>query len=136
MVRIDAVYEGELHSRLTHAGSGAVIETDAPLDNEGRGEAFSPTDLVAAALASCTLTAMGIVARRRDWDMKGARARVEKHMVTQPERRIGRLVVEIEMPAGIPEEGRVILERSAHTCPVDRSLRPELEVDLRFDWAD
>ena len=135
MVRIDAVYEGELHTGCVHEPSGAKLETDAPRDNEGRGESFSPTDLLATALGSCMLTVMGIVARRRGWALEGARVRVEKHMVTEPERRIGRLVVDFEMPAGLPEDSRKILERTAHTCPVHRSLHPDVEVETRFHWA-
>lgn len=135
MVRIDLVYEGDLHSVATHAPSGATLPTDAPLDNEGRGEAFSPTDLVATALGSCILTVMGIVARRRGWSMDGARARVEKHMVTEPVRRVGRLDVHVEMPAGLPEEARRVLERTAHTCPVHKSLHPDVEVEIRIEWA-
>ena len=135
MVRIDVVYEGELHTIARHEPSGAEIATDAPKDNEGRGQAFSPTDLLAASVATCMLTVMGIVARRRDWPLAGASAAVEKHMVTQPERRVGRLAIRFAMPAGIPEEARPILERTAHTCPVHRSLHPDVQVDTQFDWA-
>jgi putative redox protein len=136
MVRIDVVYEGDLHTTCRHGPSAAELATDAPKDNEGRGEAFSPTDLLATALGSCMLTTMGIVARRRGWAMEGARAEVEKHMVTQPARRVGRLVVRFAMPRGIPEDARPILERTAHTCPVHRSLHPGVELDVRFDWAE
>ena len=136
MVRIESVYEGGLRTSCAHEPSGAKLATDAPRDNEGRGESFSPTDLLATALGSCMLTVMGIVARRRGWPMEGARARVEKHMVTQPERRVGRLVVEIDMPPGLPAESRAVLERTAHTCPVHRSLHPETQVEVRFQWAE
>ena len=135
MVSIEVAYEGDLHTRAVHGPSGADLETDAPKDNEGRGEAFSPTDLLATALGSCMLTVMGIVARRRGWAMEGARVEVEKHMQTAPERRVGRLAVRFSMPAGLPEEARTILERAAHTCPVHRSLHPDVEVDTSFDWA-
>jgi putative redox protein len=135
MVRIDVKYEGELHTSAVHEPSGAEIATDAPKDNEGRGEAFSPTDLLAASVGSCMLTVMGIVARRRGWALDGATAELEKHMVTEPQRRVGRLVVRIQMPAGIPDEARPILERTAHTCPVHRSLHPDVEVDLSFHWG-
>lgn len=133
MVRIEMRYEGELHSSARHP-SGATLETDAPKDNEGRGEAFSPTDLLATALGSCMLTVMGIVARRHEWPLEGATARVEKHMVADPERRIGRLDVQLELPAGIPESARRVLERTAHTCPVHNSLRPETKVEVTFHW--
>jgi putative redox protein len=134
MVEMQVVYEGELRTRATHGPSGSVLETDAPLDNEGRAERFSPTDLLAVSLATCILTVMGIFARRRGWKLEGARARVEKHMVTAPLRRIGRLVVEVEMPP-LPEESRAPLERVAHTCPVHQSLHPDVEVEIRLRWA-
>jgi putative redox protein len=134
MVEIQVRYEGELHTSCVHGPSGRSLETDAPKDNEGRGESFSPTDLLATALGSCMLTVMGILARRKGWKLEGARARVEKHMVAAPERRIGKLVVEFDMPE-LPEEARVPLERAAHSCPVHKSLHPDVEVDLRFRWA-
>jgi putative redox protein len=129
MVRIDAVYEGELHTTCRHGPSGASLATDAPKDNQGRGESFSPTDLVATALASCMLTVMGIVARRHGWAIEGARASVEKHMVADP-RRVGRLVVRIALPPGLPREARVALETAARTCPVAESIHPGIELDL------
>ena len=135
MVEIEVVYEGKLHTCARHGPSGAQLETDAPKDNAGRGEAFSPTDLVAGALGSCMLTVMGILAGRKGWSMEGARGRVEKHMVADPVRRIGRIAVEFSMPAGIPEEARGPLERAAHTCPVHKSLHADMEIDVRFDWA-
>ncbi|MDJ0787752.1 MAG: OsmC family protein [Myxococcota bacterium] len=135
MVRIDVTYAGGLHTTACHGPSSAEIETDAPKDNEGRGEAFSPTDLLATATASCMLTVMGIVARRHDWPLEGAHAEVEKHMVTEPERRVGRLAIRFAMPAGIPEKARPVLERAAHTCPVHRSLHPDVQVETRFEWA-
>jgi putative redox protein len=134
MVEIAIRYEGELHTRAKHGPSGSELETDAPKDNEGRGEAFSPTDLLATALGSCMLTVMGILARRKGWPIEGARARVEKHMVAEPVRRIGKLVVEFDMPA-VPEGARTMLERAAHTCPVHQSLHPDVELDIRFHWA-
>ena len=134
MVRIQVDYAGELHTECIHEPSGARLETDAPRDNEGRGERFSPTDLVATALASCILTTMGIVARRHNWPLEGSSAAVEKHMATDPVRRIGRLAVRIDMSAGVPEDARVVLERAAHTCPVHKSLHPDVELDLAFDW--
>ncbi|MBW2243637.1 MAG: OsmC family protein [Deltaproteobacteria bacterium] len=133
MVRIEMQYEGELHSSARHP-SGATLETDAPKDNEGRGEAFSPTDLLATALGSCILTVMGIVARRHEWPLKGTTVSVEKHMVADPTRRIGRLDVQVEFSAGIPESARRVLERTAHTCPVHNSLHPETKVDIAFHW--
>jgi putative redox protein len=134
VVEIQIHYEGDLHTRCTHGPSGRSLETDAPKDNEGRGESFSPTDLLATALGSCMLTVMGIYARRKGWKLDGARARVEKHMATAPVRRIGRLVVELDMPP-LPEESRAQLERVAHTCPVHQSLHPDVELDVRFRWS-
>ena len=134
MVEIDVVYEGDLHTRCTHGPSGTRLETDAPKDNEGRGESFSPTDLLATALGSCMLTVMGIVARRHGWKLDGATAHVEKHMVAAPVRRVGRLAVELRMPS-VPSEARAVLERAAHTCPVHQSLHPDVAVDLRWSWA-
>ena len=88
-VRIELAYEGDLHTAATHP-SGATLGTDAPLDNQGRGEAFSPTDLLATALGSCMMTVMGIVARRHDWPLEGSRVLVDKEMVADPTRRVGR----------------------------------------------
>jgi putative redox protein len=135
VVRIDVEYKGNLHTECLHEPSGSRLETDAPRDNEGLGERFSPTDLVATALASCVLTTMGIVARRHEWAMEGATVRVHKHMTTQPVRRIGRLEAHFAMPSTVPEEGRGVLERAAYTCPVHRSLHPDVELELVFDWA-
>jgi putative redox protein len=133
-VRMQVTYQGDLHCEAVHAPSGARVETDAPKDNEGRGERFSPTDLVGAALGSCMLTVMGIVARRHAWDMTGARAEVEKEMVAQPLRRIGRLGLAITLPPGIPHAARAVLERAARTCPVHESLHPDVKIDLSFVW--
>jgi putative redox protein len=135
MVEVEVAYEGELHTRCSHGPSRAELETDAPTDNHGRGESFSPTDLVATALGACMLTVMGIVAARQDWEIAGTRARVEKHMVAEPVRRIGRLVVGIRFPTGIPEDARPVLEHTARTCPVRQSIHPDIEVELAFDWG-
>jgi putative redox protein len=133
-VRIEVRYEGELHTVATHGPSGASLETDAPKDNEGKGESFSPTDLLATALGTCMLTVMGILARRKGWEMKGARVSVDKHMVADPVRRVGHLVLRFEMPAGIPAEAHKPLERAAHTCPVHQSLHPDVRVETTFAW--
>ena len=131
---MELVYEGDLHCGVRHGPSGAAIATDAPVDNEGRGEAFSPTDLLCASLASCMMTVMGIVARRHDWPLEGATVAIEKHMVTEPKRRVGKVVAEFAMPDAIPEPARAVLERAAKTCPVKLSLHPDVELDLRFRW--
>jgi putative redox protein len=136
MVTIESVYEGELHTTARHGPSGATLATDAPKDNEGRGASFSPTDLVAVALGTCMLTTMGIVARRKGIPLEGARARVDKHMVADPTRRIGKLEVAFDMPAGLGVEQRQLLEKTAMTCPVHRSLREDVEIPVRFRYPD
>ena len=136
MVEIDAVYEGNLHCRVIHGPSGQPITTDAPKDNQGEGAAFSPTDLVAAALGSCVLTTMGLVARRHGIDLTGARAHVTKEMVSQPNRRIGRLSVTITFPRRYDEAQRTLLERTAMACPVHHSIHPEIEVPVQFVYPD
>jgi putative redox protein len=136
MVEITAVYEGQLHCTATHGPSGATLPTDAPKDNMGRGEAFSPTDLVATALGTCMLTTMGIVAQRNGIDMGGARVRVTKEMVAQPSRRIGTLGVEIAVPAELGDEDRKRLESAAMHCPVHRSLHPDVQIPVTFRWGE
>ena len=132
MVEIDAVYEGNLRCRLTHGPSGQQLITDAPKDNQGEGAAFSPTDLVAAALSSCMLTVMGIVAKRHGIDLTGTTAHVVKEMVNTPERRIGRLEVTVTFPRSYPDEQRALLERAALACPVHHSLHPEIAAPVQF----
>jgi len=134
MVEIQIEYEGGLHTRCLHGPSGASLATDAPLDNRGRGESYSPTDLLATGLGSCMLTTMGILAERHGWRMDGARARVEKHMVAEPSRRVGRLVVELRMPPGLPPDSHGPLERAARGCPVRESLHPDVVLELSLEW--
>ena len=135
MVSIHVAYEGDLHCSATHGPSAAVVETDAPVDNHGRGASFSPTDLVATALGSCMLTIMGIVAARHDWDLSGASAEVEKEMTADPVRRIGALHVVLRIPADLPADARAALERAALGCPVHKSLHPDCRIPLRFEWG-
>ncbi len=135
MVEMSLVYEGGLHTQALHGPSRTQIETDAPVDNQGKGEAFSPTDLLATALASCMLTTMAIVGDREGWRLDGASARVEKHMQLQPHRRVGRLVVELTLPTGLPENSHALLEATARGCPVAASLHPETQIDLELHWA-
>ena len=132
MVAIEAVYEGDLRCRVTHGPSGAELVTDAPADNQGLGRAFSPTDLVAAALGSCVLTVMGIVAKRHNIASAGTRVRVEKEMVNQPERRIGRLGVTVTFAKRFDQEQQALLERTATACPVHHSLHPTLSAPVQF----
>lgn len=135
MVRVDVHYEGELHCRATHGPSQDVITTDAPVDNRGKGEAFSPTDLVGTAMGTCMLTIMGIAARDRGWAIEGATASVEKIMVADPVRRIGTLNLEIHVPGEHDEAARAALEEAAMGCPVKASLAPEVEVKVVFRWG-
>ena len=109
--------------------------TDAPVDNQGKGEAFSPTDLAATALATCILTILGIQAKSLGADFRGARIEVEKHMTTLVPRRIARLDVHITMPAGIPEDTRARLIRAAEACPVKQSLHPDVVIAMTWSWG-
>lgn len=136
MVTIHTLYQGELRSQATHGPSRTELITDAPLDNQGKGASFSPTDLVATALGTCMLTTMGIVAKRHGWVLDGATAEVEKHMVADPERRIGKLTVAIRVPGAFGEKERTILERTAFTCPVHKSLHPKVEIPVTFHWDE
>ncbi|HEV2578711.1 MAG TPA: OsmC family protein [Acidobacteriaceae bacterium] len=135
MVAIQLEYQGELHCKAVHGPSETELDTDAPKDNQGRGESFSPTDLCATALGSCMLTTMGILARTLNVDMAGATALVEKEMTSSPPRKIQRLTVRIKMPHALGEEDQLKLERAAHTCPVARSLNSDVEQVVEFAWG-
>ncbi len=135
MVEMSVLYLGEKHCELTHGPSQSKIETDAPKDNNGRGENFSPTDLVAAALASCVLTTMAIMAEKDGVSFVGAKARVTKEMQASP-RQIAKLPVVIDMPKGISATDRKRLEAAAHACPVHRSLSPEVQAPISFNYPD
>jgi putative redox protein len=134
MVAIQLEYQGDLHCQAVHGPSGTVLTTDAPKDNQGRGESFSPTDLVATALGSCILTVMGIAARALNIDLAGTTATVEKEMVDAPVRRIQRLSVKIHVPHAVSEAHRRTLEKAAHTCPVHQSLHPDVQKPIEFSW--
>lgn len=134
MVQIQMKYEGGLRCTAVHGPSKTKLSTDAPVDNQGKGESFSPTDLVGTALGTCILTTMAIVAERHGWKMEGSEAVVVKHMVADPARRIGKLVVTIRMRGTFDERARETLERTAHTCPVHRSLTPNVEIPMTFEW--
>jgi len=136
MVKINLIYEGDLRCRLTHGPSGEQIVTDAPVDNMGKGEFFSPTDLVASALGSCMLTVMGIYAQRHNIELKGTQTEVIKEMVATPVRRIGKIEVTFKMAAGIDPAQRPMLERAAHACPVHKSIHPDVEIPVRFIYPD
>lgn len=132
----EVIYTGDLRTQATHLRSGSRIITDAPTDNRGKGEAFSPTDLVATALATCMLTIMGIRARDHGWQIEGTRSTVNKIMASNP-RRIARVEIDIYMPSDKTwnDTQRQALEEAAHSCPVCRSLHPEIEVAVRFHWS-
>ncbi|CAN0511429.1 unnamed protein product, partial [Discosporangium mesarthrocarpum] len=117
-----------------HGPSEAKLQTDAPKDNEGLGRYFSPTDLVATALATCILTTLGIVARRKGIDLKGASASVEKHMNATP-RRIGRLPVQLTINGSYSDDEKKLLTNTAHTCPVHKSLHPDIDAPIEITWA-
>ncbi len=135
MVKMSISYVGEKHCELTHEPSGSRIETDAPKDNQGLGARFSPTDLVGAALGSCILTTIAIVAERDGIDIRGAEADVEKEMVSQPTRRIGSLYTRVRLPARLTPEQRKKLENSAHQCPVHKSLAAEVQASIAFEYV-
>lgn len=135
MVQIDIKYQGKLRCEATHEPSQSVLLTDAPKDNMGQGASFSPTDLVATALGSCMMTIMGIVADRHQLKLEGATVKVRKEMVTAPVRRIGQLVVDIHVPGKFNDEQRKLLENAAHTCPVHKSLHPDIETPITFSWG-
>jgi len=135
MVAIQLEYQGDLHCQAVHGPSATELNTDAPLDNQGRGESFSPTDLVATALGTCMLTVMGIMARTLNIDIAGTTATVEKEMTTAAPRRIASLTVNIHVPHSLSPENQQKLERAAHTCPVHKSLHPDVHTPIAFTWA-
>ncbi len=135
MVQIQVRYVGELRCEATHAPSSNQLVTDAPLDNQGRGESFSPTDLLATALGSCMLTIMGITAEGRGWSLEGTEVTVTKHMVADPARRVGKVEVARRVPVAFEEREREVLLAAARGCPVVHSLAGGLEVVLDVEWG-
>lgn len=136
MVRITGEYQGELHCTARHEPSGNQITTDAPKDNQGRGEAFSPTDLIATAFATCVATTMAIAARKQGLDLGAIRYEVTKEMSADAPRRITRLALQLWMPPTPDRQSREFLEKVAHGCPVHRALVPEVEKPITFHWPD
>jgi putative redox protein len=136
MAEIVSVYEGDLHCRVTHLPSGATLLTDAPADNHGKGEGFSPTDLLASALGSCILSVMAIAAKVMKLDLTGTTATVRKQMVNKPVRRIGTLAVTIDVPVVLNDAQRARLVTAAMTCPVHKSLHPDVQMPIEFRWAE
>jgi putative redox protein len=132
MVQIDVTYLGGLRCEAVHGPSNQKFETDAPVDNRGKGERFSPTDLVAAALGTCIPTIMGMVAEREKIDLTGLKVTVTKEMTSAPPRRIAKLATRIVMPGGLDERQRAKLEKVAHTCPVHQTLSGNVEMPIEF----
>ncbi len=127
-------YKGQLRTTCTHLKSGDQFTTDAPVDNHGLGQAFSPTDTVATGLASCMLTMMGIRFGERQGELQGAYGEVTKHMAADP-RRISRIEIDLYLPSGLSEKDRKVLEKTAYTCPVWFSLHENIEKEIRFFWT-
>lgn len=128
------VYKGDLRCECTHLQSGSVIETDAPTDNRGKGERFSPTDTVCIALATCIITTMGIRAGDMKIDLKGTKIDVTKHMLSEP-RRIGKIDIALHIPAiGLDEKDKQILQKIGDNCPVMKSLHPDMQVSIVYNW--
>ena len=133
MVEIDARYDGDKKCSLTHP-EGAALKTDAPKDIGGEASAFSPTDLVAAALAACVLTTIAMFAERHGLDLTGMTAHVGKEMSQSP-RRIGRLPLTVTLPASVPADMRAVLERVGNGCPVHASLHPDIDAKIEYRYA-
>ena len=125
-------YEGDLHCAIKHGPSSVVITTDAPVDNQGRGESFSPTDLLAASLASCMATTMGIAATKNAWDLQGTRIIIKKEMTADPLRRVGRLVVDIFLNAPFADKEMKVLTNAVTMCPVKLSISDRVLVPVTF----
>ena len=135
MHQIVVKYEGDLRTRARHLQSGNEIVTDAPIDNHGKGEAFSPTDLASAALASCILTIMGIVGERGGMELKGTRAEVTKDMSQNP-RRISSIHVKIYFKINFSDKQKKILEKAANSCPVHQSLHTDMQKEIIFNYPN
>jgi uncharacterized OsmC-like protein len=137
MVKSTGLYTGELHCQLTHGPSGQQIETDAPKDNHGRGQAFSPTDLTTASYASCMVTTMAIAAKTKlGFDISGIRWEVTKEMSADTPRRIIRITTQIWLPFPRTRDPQGVLERAALNCPVHHSLHPAIDKPVTFHWAE
>ena len=131
MFRIEAVYDGNLRCSATHIPSGQTLVTDAPVDNMGKGQSFSPTDLLAASMLNCMMTIIAIAADSRELDVSGMSGLVEKHMASGP-RRVSKLEVEISLPTDLNSEDRAWLIKRGLACPVHKSVSQEMEVEVQF----
>ena len=127
------IYKGNLRCEAEHLQSKTTIETDAPTDNRGKGERFSPTDLLCVSLATCMLTTMGIKAADMNINISNTRADVTKHMASDP-RRVSKIEVTVTLPGNANEKERIILEKTGTNCPVAKSIHPEIEVNVDFGW--
>ena len=136
MISIAIEYLGGLRCQSTHGPSQTTLLTDAPVDNHGKGESFSPTDLVATALGTCMATVIGIFAERHGLDVRGMKVTVGKEMTQAPVRRISRLSVEITLPLPAGHPQKEAMERAALTCPVHQSLHPDVEKPVIFRWRE
>ncbi|GAC1307687.1 MAG: OsmC family protein [Mucilaginibacter sp.] len=133
MATIETVYLGGLRTEATHVQSGTKIITDAPVDNQGKGEAFSPTDLLSASLASCMLTIMGIKARAHNIDIDNTTCSITKIMAADP-RRVAEIIISFKFPKQYTEQEQAMLERAALTCPVYYSVHEDLKKTVDFGW--
>lgn len=127
------IYQGSLRCSCTHLQSATVIETDAPTDNRGKGERFSPTDLLCVSLATCMVTTMGIRASDMQVNLDGTKLSVTKFMLSNP-RRIGKIGIELQLPEGISSENQSILQKIGDNCPVMKSIHPDIELEISYQW--
>lgn len=128
------IYTGNLRCEAQHIQSKTQIETDAPTDNHGKGESFSPTDLLCASLATCMLTTMGIRANDLDVDITNAKAQVTKHMASNP-RRVAKIEVAVSLPGNGSDKNKLILESAGTNCPVAKSIHPDIELAIEYKWG-
>ncbi|MEO6568068.1 MAG: OsmC family protein [Opitutaceae bacterium] len=135
MVKITGEYHGDLHCIARHEPSGSSLNTDAPKDNQGRGEAFSPTDLAATSFGTCIATTMAIAGRKHGIELRGLRFEVAKEMSTDAPRRIVRLATQVWLPIPKASDVARLLEFTAHNCPMHHSLHPSIETPVTFHWA-
>ena len=128
------LYEGHLRCTCTHVQSGSIIETDAPTDNKGKGERFSPTDMLCVSLATCIITTMGIKAETMNIDLSGTKVDVTKHMISDP-RRIGKIEITLHIPnKGLGEKEKNLMELVGASCPVKKSLHPDMDISIIYNW--
>ena len=131
----NVIYKGSLRCEATHLQSGSMIETDAPTDNKGKGERFSPTDMLCVSVATCIVTTMGIKGIEMNIDLTNTSVEVTKHMLPDP-RRVAKIEVKLNMPSAfqLDEKDKIILERVGNNCPVTKSLHPDMQVEIQYNW--